>query len=127
MKKNNRQLISEMKQSLDNMSNKKRKLTLESYVFSEDTDLNNEFPYETDNPGFDDGQADIYDEGETVNPTMKPLIDKIRLMSLQCLQKLSNAPESPEYELFKKIWQLCDKSVDVNAKNGNNNQQPAAN
>lgn len=119
MKKNNKQLISEMKQSLDKMANKKRKLTLESYVF------NGEDPFEVDNPGFDDGQADIYDEGETVNPTMKPLIDKIRLMSLQCLQKLSNAPESPEYELFKKIWQLCDKSVDVNAKN--NQQQPSTN
>lgn len=113
-KKSNKQLIAEMKETLDNtFATKRKKLTLESVVFGGE-DGN---PYEMDNPGFDDGQPDFYEEGEQVNPSMKPLIDQIRSTCLQCLQKLANTPEAPEYDLFKKIWGLCDKAVDASGKN----------
>jgi hypothetical protein len=113
-RKSNRQLISEMRNKLDEMSKpKRRKLTLESYVFDEGADMNNVYPDETNNPGFDDGQPDFYEEGESVDPSMKPLIDNIRITCLDCLKKLGQTPEAPEYELFKKIWQLCDKAVEV--------------
>lgn len=39
------------------------------------------------------------------------LISQIRKLSLQGISKLSDATNVPEYDIFKKIWSLCEKKI----------------
>lgn len=119
MKKDNKQLISEMRSMLDESKNQKKKLTVESLVFDE-PEMGMQ-PDEMNNPGFDDGQPDYFEEGDSISGETFKIVNQMRLMCLDCLRKLANNPESPEYDLFKKIWNLCDKTVGVDQKDNNNN------
>lgn len=114
--KNNKniRLISEMKETLA----KGRKGVLESLVFDDDMS----FDTETDNPGYD---TDIDFEETPSNatpeknmqqvktPEVKSVIDNIRRTALQGIQQIADNPTSAEYDVLKKIWQLCDKAVDM--------------
>ena len=116
MMKNNKniRLISEMKETLA----KGRKGVLESLVFDDDMS----FDTETDNPGYD---TDIDFEETPSNatpeknmqqvktPEVKSVIDNIRRTALQGIQQIADNPTSAEYDVLKKIWQLCDKAVDM--------------
>lgn len=119
MKKDNKQLINEMRSMLDEGKNQKKKLTVESLVFDE-PEMGMQ-PDEMNNPGFDDGQPDYFEEGDSISGETFKIVNQMRLMCLDCLRKLANNPESPEYDLFKKIWNLCDKTVGVDQKDNNNN------
>lgn len=116
-KKNNKQLISEM---MGTLTPKKRPV-LESLIF-DDGPVDNE----SDNPGYDEGgefddTMDFQEEENTKtqgqpeikSPEVKNYINNIRLLALQGIQKIADNPTSAEYDTLKKIWQLCDKSVDV--------------
>lgn len=58
----------------------------------------------------------------------RQLIDNIRKMALRAMADLADVPQSPEYESLKRIWTLCDRSVNekeeqreiVNKQNGIN-------
>ena len=103
MKKNisNDTLINEMKQTL----NQKRGL-IESIVFDEES-----YEQENDTPGYDDFDMPDDNGVKQGNSMVKDVIDKIRLLSLQGIQKLASNPDGVEYDTLKKIWQLCDKTV----------------
>lgn len=97
---------------------KGRKGVLESLVFDDDMS----FDTETDNPGYD---TDIDFEETPSNatpeknmqqvktPEVKSVIDNIRRTALQGIQQIADNPTSAEYDVLKKIWQLCDKAVDM--------------
>jgi len=78
-------------------------------------------PDEMNNPGFDDGQPDYFEEGDQISGKTFQIVNKMRIMCLDGLRELANNPESPEYDLLKKIWNLCDKTVGADQKNDNGN------
>lgn len=49
---------------------------------------------------------------------IKPLLDKIRVITLQGIAKLANNPTSESYQVLKRIWQQIDKV----AENANKTQ-----
>lgn len=74
------------------------------------------------------GQVD-----ETQQPTMSPedgevkeIINQIRVLSLQGVAKLAEHPESPFYDICKRIWTMCDKNVET-AKQPQQGQQQSQN
>lgn len=119
--KNNKniRLISEMKETLA----KGRKGVLESLVFDDDMS----FETENDTPGYDvDVDFEETEKEETPSngtpmkntqqvktPEVKSVIDNIRRAALQGIQQIADNPTSAEYDVLKKIWQLCDKAVDM--------------
>lgn len=119
MKKDNQQLINEMRSILDEGKNAKKRVTVESIVF-DDPEMGMQ-PDEMNNPGFDDGQPDFFEEGDTISSETAQIVNQMRIMCLDCLRKMANNPESPEYDLFKKIWNLCDKTVGADQAGNNNN------
>lgn len=50
-------------------------------------------------------------EKEPINGAGRELVDKIRKVSLQGMADLAETPDIPEYDILKKIWQLCDKNL----------------
>jgi hypothetical protein len=119
MKKDNKELISEMRNMLNSDKNTKKKLTVESLVFDE-PEMGG-YPDEMNNPGFDDGQPDFFEEGDTISGETAQIVNQMRIMCLDGLRKLANNPESNEYDLLKKIWNLCDKTVGADQNNNNGN------
>lgn len=119
MKKDNKELISEMRNMLDSDKSTKKKLTVESLVFDE-PEMGMQ-PDEMNNPGFDDGQPDYFEDGDQISGKTFQIVNKMRIMCLDGLRELANNPESPEYDLLKKIWNLCDKTVGADQKNDNGN------
>jgi hypothetical protein len=50
------------------------------------------------------------------------LISQIRKLALQGISKLSDATNMPEYDIFKKIWTLCEKKIiETNKESQDNN------
>ena len=121
MKKDNKQLINEMRSMLKEGKDKRKKLTVEAVVF--DSPEMGMQPDEMNNPGFDDGQPDYFEDGDQISGKTFQIVNQMRIMCLDGLRELANNPESPEYDLLKKIWNLCDKTVGADQKNdsGNNN------
>ena len=119
MKKDNKELISEMRNMLNSDKSTKKKLTVESLVFDE-PEMGMQ-PDEMNNPGFDDGQPDYFEDGDQISGKTFQIVNKMRIMCLDGLRELANNPESPEYDLLKKIWNLCDKTVGADQKNDNGN------
>lgn len=107
--KSTNELISEMRRML-----RKPTLTLENMVFDED-DKNY---YDSENGKYSDnmhgrvkdipGREMTRDE-ESANDA----VSKIRRIALGRIAQLSNDPTSSEYDLMKRIWNLCDKSLDT--------------
>ena len=114
MKKDSNQLINEMRSMLKKGENKRKKLTVEAVVFdSPEMEMNN--------PGFDDGLPDYFEDGDQISGKTFQIVNQMRIMCLDGLRELANNPESPEYDLLKKIWNLCDKTVGADQKNDNGN------
>lgn len=90
--------------TIDEMNNIMNEMVLsESMVFSEDDDFSvadetEESPIEMKHP-----------EEDRTNPNITRKIDLIRKSSLEGITELSNNPYHPAYDLFKKIWLMCDK------------------
>lgn len=113
--KNTNELISEMKLML----NDKPSLTLESLVFSEtdepgyDVDIDGfEEEPQSDKVGNEDGMDEPQPSSNGVEAQVKPIVDQIRKLALQGITMLAEHPETESYDFCKKIWQLCDKTVE---------------
>ena len=68
---------------------------------------------EVDDPGIETSE-EMPEEDPLIDLDKGPgreLVDKIRKISLNGLAQMAETPELPEYEVLKKIWQLCDKSL----------------
>lgn len=96
----------------DLLNKSKKRLTVESLVFDEN-----------DEPGYDAGIGDFEEEPQPETNNVAPqkdettdIINKIRILALQGIAKLAETPESKNYDLLKKVWQLIDKSVEANKK-----------
>lgn len=117
--KRRREPINEIKDLL--LQNDRNPLTVESLVFG-DEEMN---PDELNSPGFDGGKDydfKVDDNGNTImNGDVKGILDKMRVMCLQGMTKLSNTPQAPEYDILKKIFNLIDKTVEVKDTNNNKN------
>lgn len=120
-KANTRELISEMKSMLRNP-----KLTMENMIFSElddrDVNSNNEI---TSNGNKDDngmGSSNTM-SNETQAFSSHTAIAQIRKISLKAVAQLADNPTSPEYEFFKKIWNMCDKGVENGQNKKHNNDE----
>ena len=111
-KRHNVNLINVMNHMLDG----KKSLTLESVVFGQDGE--GPVPYEN-GPGYDwMPSMDDEDDAEEVqqapaDPEVTGYMNQIRQIAIQGLAKLANTPESPQYDVLKKIWQILDKSVEI--------------
>lgn len=113
MKKDTKQLISEMQRLLG--SNKQ---TLNETVYPMEPGMD-PAELEANNPGYD-GNFGSYDEEEYIKQAQDPanaevvqIINQIRQVALQGITKLANNPESPLYDTLKKVWQLIDKTVET--------------
>lgn len=115
--KGTRSLITE----INNLLDRNFGLTVEDVSFRDKFDHDPNF--EANNPGFDSMSRaqDFTDDDYLVqnqpqtgnNNNIMGTINQIRLMAINGLAQLSNTPESPHYDLLKKIWQLVDKTVEV--------------
>ncbi len=126
---NTKQLISEMKEMLNQKSSKK--MTLESIIWGEDgEEMMGQQPQPEPTP--EGGmpadapaqpQAQPQAQGQEMNPEQEvnpldedpevaKLITDIRVSTLEGLRKLAQTPESAQYELLKKIFLLVDKAVE---------------
>ena len=87
-------------------------LLKESMNFYEDESMDSEEPTEYNDEISDETE---YNEPEIDNTPIKSdknvdsYIDNIRKYSLNGLSALCNNPESEEYQMLKKIFQMCDK------------------
>ena len=99
--KKSRQLIHEMKEMLS----KDRKLTVENYVFPDET-------LEINNPGYDGGK-EYFEDGEAPAASAKQYIDQIRLLSLKGLETIIDQPDSPTFDLLMKMFTLANKAVET--------------
>lgn len=87
------------------------KMLKESMSFCED-DSAEEFDVETDIPT-SEVEAEINDEEPVVaNSAVDSYIDHIRKYTLNGLAALCDNPESEEYQMLKKIFQMCDKKAE---------------
>lgn len=104
--RNNDDLISEMKQIL-----RKPKLTLENMVFDNDED----YFYDNDkNLDKNEENEKIENNSEIPNEVdVTETINKIRQLSLNAIAKLANNPNSEQYQLLKKIWNMVDKCFET--------------
>lgn len=101
----NKELIREMKQMLH-----KPTMTLESMIFSgmnEESDDEDKFAEEMPS---DDMSSQNIPVSDSVDVTDS--INKIRQIALQAIAKLANDPTSKQYDIMKRIWNICDKSFD---------------
>ena len=114
-KKYHNKLITEMNNLLDG----KKKLTLENVVFGPDE---RGFAPDENAPGYDwTPSLESDEDGENVqeipnDPEVTGLMNNIRQLAIQGLAKLANSPESPQYDVLSKIWQILDKSVELGKK-----------
>ena len=95
-----RQLINEIK----NILNKDKGLTVEQYIFPEQTD-------EINNPGYDGGK-EYFEDGEAPAQGAKQFIDQIRLLALKGMEAIIDQPESPTFDLLMKMFTLANKAVE---------------
>lgn len=90
--------------------NAKRSLTLENLIMD-----NGEYDE------YDNGEDMGFEETEIVNEpstsNAKELINDIRQIALQGVSSLASNVTDPMYEVFKKIWNICDSSVNIENKN----------
>ena len=96
-----RQLIQEMKQMLQ----REKGLTVENYIFPDET-------AEINNPGFDGGK-EYFQDGEAPAANAKQFIDQIRLLSLRGLEAVIDQPDSPTFDLLMKMFTLSNKAVET--------------
>lgn len=49
---------------------------------------------------------------------VEEFVDNIRKQALKGMAMLADKPESADYQILKRIWQICDKKVDDNQTKG---------
>lgn len=87
------------------------KMLKESMGFYEDETI--EEPEMTEEPTEVDVEPEIADEAPvTTNSAVDSYIDHIRKYTLNGLAALCDNPESEEYQMLKKIFQMCDKKTE---------------
>ena len=112
--RNTSEIISEMRQMLH-----EPKLTVENMIFSEldnkdfDDMKNSEEYYDEEPNNYNNQKQTVENDTVSINDS----INKIRQIALSAIAQLADDPTSPEYDLMKKIWNLCDKKFEV--QNGN--------
>ena len=125
-----KKLITEMKEML-NAQKQPKKLTLEALIWGEDGEemMGDQpapapeggeqmgsvpapeaapQPQQNQIPGIEQKEPNALDG----DPEITKLITNIRVQTLEGLRKLAENPESPQYELLKKIFLLVDKAVE---------------
>lgn len=73
------------------------KMLRESYVYEDENEVYNDEVYQ---------EEPVYDE---VNVDDK--LSQIRSLALSGIQEYAENVDDPNYEVFKKIWMLCDKAT----------------
>lgn len=92
--------------------NEAEKILKEAMNFCEDDSIEtSNFDDETNDSDFDTEDEDNFEETlpSENNNTIESYIDHIRKYSLNGLSALCDTPESEEYQMLKKIFQMCDK------------------
>lgn len=56
------------------------------------------------------------EEGQEISPSVKEKINQIRAIALDGVRELADNPTSKEYDVMKRIWNICDKSINDNDK-----------
>ena len=92
---------SELIQEMKTILNKRGGLTVESLVFSNESD-NDSY--------YDDMEQKRPDKSMSSSTDIKSLITQIRKLVLNGIAQLAEHPESAEYEMLKKIWAVVDKA-----------------
>lgn len=122
-----KKLITEMRSMLNKQ--KTRKITLEGLVYGEDDEQmmgDNAAPAPEGGEQMGGDPNAMQQQPQQQNPDMgqkdpnpldgdpeiAKLITNIRVQTLEGLRKLAENPESPQYELLKKIFLLVDKAVE---------------
>lgn len=123
MKKN---YINEL-ESIQNLLNKVRTIN-ESVLYNEEYD---NFEDDMMEPEIDSEEIPQDEEGTEMGSEMEHIgteeegmaeldemgaIDQIREITLKGMTKLCKTPEDAQYQALKKIFQMCDKAVDTEAK-----------
>ena len=90
----------------------------EAYARKTPKTINEALSFETDDDLIaSDEMDDVQTEPEMAHePEMQPsklnveeFVDDIRKKALKGMAELADDPESPSYQILKKIWQICDK------------------
>lgn len=117
------QILNEIKQDLYGMKkpveNKTKKHTIMEMVFNDQSMVD---PDEIDNPGYDAAPDSFepMDDNEAQqkqaaynDPEIQDMISNIRVSVLDGLRKLAKHPESPQYDMLKKVYNIIDKTVET--------------
>jgi hypothetical protein len=78
----------------------------EALSFDEDFD---DMSYDDEMPM--DDEMNCGDEMHQCNAEGEKLINDIRKACLDGMRQLADCPEDPCYDVFKKVWQICDKVI----------------
>jgi hypothetical protein len=87
-----------------------KKLLKEAMSFCGEDEMGIESEIDETNPDVEE-EFPMDDEGITpeTSETVESYVDHIRKYSLNALSALADNPESEEYQMLKKIFQMCDK------------------
>ena len=61
-------------------------------------------------------EQEAAEEGQEISPSVKEKINQIRAIALDGIRELADNPTSKEYDVMKRIWNICDKSINDNDK-----------
>lgn len=124
------QLLDEMKLMMESG----REMTVESLMFGDKMpELPSASPKPQSRPAAQQQPAPAQGSqvDETQQTAMSPedgevreIINQIRVLSLQGVAKLAEHPESPFYDICKRIWTMCDKNVETAKQPQQGQQQP---
>lgn len=118
-----RDIIAEMKQDLG-MTKKKRSLMEALLNDDEEFGMGNNYDDVAPMPAGEEEMADTDVTSDDVD--IDGAIDEIRQIALKTIAKLAADPTDDKYQLMKKIWTLCDKTIEdkINAAKGEGNNKP---
>ena len=111
----NKNIIKELNEMLEN----EKKLTIESIVFNENEENTEMDNYVNDEYSEEDNSEAEYPQDQEINNGIQDKINQIRQICLQTISELADNPTSNEYDLMKKIWNLCDKTLEGKKENVN--------
>jgi len=109
--------LNENIKQMKNVVSRMPKSINESIYFEDDDMMDGNEELITDDEGMEDNHMEKQEE-TGLNVTQ--FVDDIRKKSLRGMAQLADNPDSEEYQLLKKIWQICDKKPEQ--QNGMNMQ-----
>ena len=110
------QILNELKQDLYGVKNpEKKKSSIMEMVFNDQSMID---PEEMDNPGYDSEPLPNESmEGEEMktetDPEIQEMLSNVRISVLDGLRKLAKHPDSPQYDVLVKIFNLLNKTVET--------------